>query len=393
MVYLIIIVTLLILVLRYDINGKTKYRDECYSIMLIIFILISGLRWRLMVDTPNYIERFYYGTPTLDNFSFLDYPIGKDPLYTLINSIVKTYGGRFYMVQLIEASFVNILVFKFIKRYSSYIFTCLFFYSITYYLSYSMETMRASFSIALSFYAYDYILDKKWVKGYILLIIGLMFHAQTIILFFLPMFFFLRLNKKGIVVLVLAFFLGFVLNTSLGEYVELFEFSDSVDKKVSVYAESEAFGGVRGGLIRFLHAKLPSLTYPLFSLLYLKMKMPDNKLLRFEPFVMLGVAFAFVRINFEIAYRFVDHFGLFFILFYSEAFMGIIHKAKSVDVKVACIRAIVFFLPFFTLVGISRYSRLDTFYPYSSVIDKKIDSKREIRYLKGDRPPADFNEY
>ena len=124
MIYLFILILLLCLTLRYDINGKTKYRSQWYIIMLVIFILVAGLRWRLMVDTPNYIERFYHRTPLLKDYSF---DIGKAPFYTLINSIVLTLGGRFYVVQLIEASFVNILVFKYFKRHSKYIFTCLFF--------------------------------------------------------------------------------------------------------------------------------------------------------------------------------------------------------------------------------------------------------------------------
>ena len=181
MIYLLVIVLLICLSLRYDINGKTKYRDFWYLMMLVVFILIAGLRWRLMVDTPNYIYNFYHVYPSLENFSFEDYPIGKDPFYVLINSLVISLGGRFYVVQLIEATVVNVLVFKYIKRHSSYLFTCLFFYAIMCYMGYSMETMRASLSVVICLYANDYILDKKWIKGYILLFLALMFHAQTIL--------------------------------------------------------------------------------------------------------------------------------------------------------------------------------------------------------------------
>ena len=53
MIYLIVIILLLLLSFRYDINGKTEGREQCYLAMLVIFILIAGLRWRLGVDTPN----------------------------------------------------------------------------------------------------------------------------------------------------------------------------------------------------------------------------------------------------------------------------------------------------------------------------------------------------
>lgn len=395
MIYIIVLFLLICLSLRYDINGKTKYRDEWYFIMLVVFILIAGLRWRLMVDTPNYIYKFYHWTPTLDKFSFADYPIGKDPFYVLLNSIVKTLGGRFYVVQLIEASFVNILVFNYIKRYSKYLFTCLFFYAITYYMGLCMETMRASFSIVICLYANDYILNKKWIKGYLLFILALMFHAQTIMMFVLPLFFSLRLNKIGVICLIGAFVVGFLSHTILEDYVQLLEMGDAIDNKVSGYAESEKFGGVKGGIGFLIAFKLPSIIYPLISLIFLKKWMPNSKLLKLEPFVMLGVAFAIVRLNFEIAYRYANYFGVINVIFYSEFFIKIIHRAKNVDLRVACLRAIICFFPFFFLVGLAKYVRLPTFYPYSSVIERKIDRNRELRYMKGDKftPPANVNEY
>lgn len=395
MIYLVILILLLCLSLRYDINGKIKYRDECYLIMMVVFILVAGLRWRLMVDTPNYIYKFYYWTPTLDNFSFAEYSIGEDPFYVLICSIVKTLGGRFYVVQLIEATFVNILVFKYIKRYSKYLFTCLFFYAITIYLGLCMETMRASFSIVICLYANDYILNKKWIKGYLLFLLALMFHAQTILMFVLPLFFSLRLNRIGVICLIGAFVLGLLLQTILSDYVSLLEMGDTMDDKVSVYAESEKFGGVRGGIGYLIAFKLPTLTYSLISLIFLKKWMPNSKILKLEPFVMLGMAFAIVRLNFEIAYRYANYFGVINVIFYSEFFIRIINRAKNVDLRIACLRALICFFPFFFLVGLAKYVRLPTFYPYSSVIERKIDPNRELRYMKGDKftPPANVNEY
>ena len=86
MIYLIVIILLLLLSFRYDINGKTEGREQCYLAMLVIFILIAGLRWRLGVDTPNYLDSFYHRYPTQDHFSFENYPICKVPFYVQINS-------------------------------------------------------------------------------------------------------------------------------------------------------------------------------------------------------------------------------------------------------------------------------------------------------------------
>lgn len=395
MIYIAVLLLLVSLTLRYDINEKTKYRDHCYYIMLIIFILVAGLRWRLMVDTPTYIYNFYHEYPTLDKFSFRDYPIGEDPFYVLINSIVKSLVGRFYWVQLIEATFVNVLVFKYIKRHSAYIFTCLFFYAITCYTGYSMETMRASFSLVICLFAYDYILEKKWIKGYLLLFIALMFHAQTIVMFILPLFFFLRLNKIGVVFFIGAFLLGIVLQHILEEYIALMEMSGEIGDKVENYVESDKYG-TQGGNINFYIVRIfPYLAYPILSLLYMKKTAPDHELLKLEPFVMLGLSFMVMRMNFEIAYRYIDYFLIHFVLYFAFSFVKIAQNVLRVKKGVAYMRAVIVFIPFFLLIGYSRYLRLYTLVPYSSVFERNIDHNREIEYSKTKKftPPPNVWEY
>lgn len=395
MIYIIVLLLLLCFSLRYDINGKTKYRDECYVVMLIVFILIAGLRWRLMMDTPNYIYNFYHLYPSLEDFSFIDYPIGKDPFYVLINSFVKSAGGRFYVVQLIEATVINVLVFKYIKRHSSYLFTCLFFYAITCYLGYSMETMRASFSFVLCLFANDYILEKKWIKGYAIILLALMFHAQTIIMFIVPILFFMRLNKYGVIVLVCAFFIGYLAQKELGNYLELLDLEDDIADRATSYVANERFGDQRGNLNFLIVRIFPVLIYAFLSLLYIKKFYPQRAILVIEPFIMTGLFFLILQMKMQIAYRFVDYFRIHFVLIMAESFVVIAQKYKMLDRSLAYFRAIVLFMPFFMLIGYMRYLYIYTIHPYSSVIERSIDHDREVKYMHTYKvtPPADVNEY
>ena len=142
MIYLSVLFVLLFLSLHYDINGKTKNRDFWYGVMLVVFVLIAGLRYRLGVDTANYMYRFYYRTPYLYNMTWDDLAFGTDPLYTLLNSSVLTFGGKFYVVQLLNTAFVNALIFKYIKKHTNAVFISLFIYFIWQYAAINMEEMR-----------------------------------------------------------------------------------------------------------------------------------------------------------------------------------------------------------------------------------------------------------
>lgn len=390
MIYLVVLVLLILLAFRYDINGRTKGRDEWYLVMLVIFILIAGLRWRLGIDTPNYLDSFYHEYPVLEDFTFEDYPTKS--FYVLINSFVKSLGGRFYMVQLIQAAFVNILIFTYIKRHSVNIFTCIFFYFLMGFIGYTMEIMAGSMSIVLCLFGNDFVLDKKWFKGYLLYILAFFFHAQTVVLFFLPTFFFLRFNKKGVLVMIGAFIAGIFIQSILGDYLELLDMGDDVIvNRAEKYAESDKYGEQGGNLNFFIVYILPRLIYGLLSLFYLKKYVKTSRLLKLEPFLMLGIMFLLLQMSLQIAYRYVDYYIVYFVLFISDLSVHLSRKVR-LSKGVALIRTFIFLFPFIFLTTYVRILRAKRYYPYSSVIERKVDHAREI-YYSNCRPHANRNEY
>ena len=377
MIYLFVLFLLLCLSFRYDICGKTKYRDQWYLIILIIFILIAGLRYRIGIDTPRYMFRFYHEYPTVSMFSFEDYYIGKDPFYVFLNSVVISLGGRFYIVQLIEAAFVNILVLNYMKKHSEYIFTCAFLYFLLLYISIMMEAMRAGFSIAICLYANDYMQKKKWVKGYLLLLIATMFHAQTLALYVIPLLLFLRFNKRGIIVLLLAYIGGQILQQSIGDYVFLLEGNEHLEDKVSGYAVSDNYGENNKNMNYFIVRIFLPIVYSLFSLWYSKRHSRNENLKRFEPFIMLGLMFVMVQASFVIAYRYVDYYKVYFALFYAETFVCMIKRSVRLKAGLAYVKSAIIFLPL--MINVLHFFD-NRYYPYSSVITKSVNKVRENRF-------------
>lgn len=396
MIYILIFFLLLFLSFRYDIMGKTKYRDHWYLAVLIILILVAGLRWRLGSDTPNYLYNFYHIYPALEDFSFEEYPIGKDPFYVLINSVVKYMGGRFYMVQLIQATIVNGLIFLYIKKHCNSIFTCLILYFTCYcYTEYNMEIMRAAISIAICLFGNDYILEKKWTKGYLLYMLALMFHAQTVALFVFPVLFFLRLNKFGALALVAAFIVGYLIQAALGDYLMLLDMDDSIGDKAEKYAESDKYGEQGGNINYFIVYILPNLIYGVLTLIYMKRYHKESRLLKFEPMLMLGMMFLIMQMSIQIAYRFVDYYRIYFIMFCAEAFVYVARNVKLSKGLAYC-RAWVLIFPFVFLLAFPKLAGKRIRYaPYISVFERKVVKKRELYYHDGSlpRPLARDNEY
>ena len=164
MIYFAVLFLLVILTIRYDINGKTEYRDQWYNAVLAILVLIAGLRFRLGEDTINYIYMFYHDTPHLSDIN-INILLSSDqpPLWILLNSIVKTFGGRFFVVQLIQAAILNTLMLKYFKKHSPYPFACIALYFLWRYQWFSMVVMKAAIALSIILYANDFFLDKKYI--------------------------------------------------------------------------------------------------------------------------------------------------------------------------------------------------------------------------------------
>ena len=395
MISLIIILMLLIIILRYDINGKIKYRNHCYFIMLVFFILVAGLRYRLGVDTTRYLTSFYYETPELHKLSWKNLELGEDFLFTLLNSVVLTFGGKFYIVQLLHATFVNTLIFKYIKKHTDAIFISIFIYFIWQYALINMEEMRASMSLAVCLFANDYMLEKKWIKGLLLYAIGCLFHASTILVMLMPLLFFLRLNKFGIVVLAAALVFGFMIQSFLEHYIAFMEVSDTVDEKAANYINNERYMESQKNILGYLRAMI-LYGYAIVSLWYIKKGKAHDCFMRLEPLMMVFLIFAMVGIGMPIAYRFVRFYVIYCILFLSEFIIYLFRRDCSrLGRYVIYAKALVIILPLFFLIvrGRMKEETWVRYHPYSSIFDRKLDKKREIQYSTYDGGRPGFDKY
>ncbi len=409
---------LLVLSYVYDVWHYRKNKAIWEIIALAILILFAGLKYHLGGDNYSYLHYFYDEYPSLDAYTWKDFGVGKDPLYALLNSFVRDLGGRFYMVQLIHASILNILLFNYIKRHSRYVFTCLFFYFITCFFHYNAEILRASLSIVICLFGNDCIKQNKWLNGYLLYGIALFFHAQTLLMFLLPVLFRMRLDTKGFIVLGLAFVLSYSLQSVLNNYLFLLDNMSDLQNRAQIYIESETYGSGStslGGLIVYL----TPIIYILASHFIQEQTDKTRALEEIEPFIFLGLLFTVLSYNMPIFYRFTDYYRIYFVILYAYLFVLVStggielfkrhrvrfkgYKLDDEGNKVAVrgyktwvkkyrvtmkyrgyrmLNSVVCFLPFFIILAISITDKTSyiRYFPYTNVISKQIVAEREYMF-------------
>lgn len=391
MLFLSIAALLLVLSNVYDIRNYQKNKTLWYNIILLVLIFFAGLKYHLGGDNYSYLYYFYDIYPSLKDYTIDDFAVGRDPLYALINSLVKDYGGKFYVVQFIHATFLNVLIFRYFKKHCRYIFTCVFFYFITCYFHYNAEVLRASIAIVICLYGNDYIKEKKWIKGFILYSIALFCHAQTLLIFILPILFRLKLDYRGYIILLVSFFFSFSLKNLFNDYLFLLDNTDNLQTRAKLYVDSDVYGSGNtsmGGLFVYL---MP-IIYLLYPVHYLKKKCVTNTLEFIEPFVFLGVLFSVFSYNMSIFYRYTDYFRIYFVIIYAEFFISISASSYNIKYGYRLARSILLYIPFLFIITVSMLDKTAyiRYFPYTSIINKEIVQERERLFNDVGIKPSDY---
>lgn len=381
MIYLIVLFFLVLLTIRYDINRKKKNQEEWYIIVYVIFVLIAGLRFRLGEDTINYIYFFYHGIPVLGELCVDDFlETSSPPLWLLLNSFIKTIGGKFFCVQIIQSVILNGLLFKYFKKHSPYPFACVTLYFFWRYQWYNMVVMKAGIALAIILFANDYFLEKKYKKGLLLILIATGFHQSSVLLAIVPFLTFLRFNILGVIILVCAFFVGVILQSKLGDVFDMMEFSEGISSKLENYQYSK-YMRQDHNINYFIFNQGPLILYPVLSLLYVKKYCKESKILSLEPFLVIGLLFQVMVFNVWIFYRFVYIYLIYYIIFIVQFFIDYSKKHVKCSRSIAYVATATVFVPL--IINILFFIRPFThegFNPYSSVIERSVDRDREQFY-------------
>lgn len=189
MIYFAVFIYLFLCVIIYDVCEKKRYFLFHYIVLFLFFTLIAGLRWRLGVDTVNYMYSFTYDVVSLSELSFeYIFESKYQPFWVLLNVFCKSVGD-FTLLQMIVSSFFHLSVFSFFYRCCKKPFTALAIYFLYSYFYYSMEIMRESLAIACFLFGIMCLNKKSMFGYYIWTLCAFMFHLFAFFLFIIPLFF------------------------------------------------------------------------------------------------------------------------------------------------------------------------------------------------------------
>lgn len=239
----------------------------------IVMVLFAGLRDEFVgTDTFNYVYKFRslaneIATVEENNKGFLE-----EPGYELIQKIALFISTDYWSLLCVIASVFSAFVLIAINKYSNNRLLSLFLFITLGYYTYCFNGARQAIALSIYMMSFEYILNGKFLKYSIWILIAFLFHRSVIIA--LPLFFIFRMRFSTASIILISIS-GLLISQLLPLFLEA---AIEIDEKYIVYAENDARGGY-----------LLTAFYVLLSIffIYLRRHIPKNGLKKYDTYLQM----------------------------------------------------------------------------------------------------------
>lgn len=227
MIYPILGLFIFILVL-FEIFLKNKKLNKLnYYLVLILLIFFAGLRDNVGTDWEAYYS-FYKN-------KVYDVEYGYAFLNNLFSDLKVNYNIFLIILNLLSV----ILIFKYIKKNSKYVFIGILYFFSNLYLYYNFSGFRQAIAIALTSYSISFLLSNKKSLFVIFVILASTFHLTAIVFLLILIIPRERIKLKYFILVISSFFL--LTSIFLNELIEIVSTYTikNADAYINIYNKSE----------------------------------------------------------------------------------------------------------------------------------------------------------
>lgn len=400
MLYILIACSLLFASYKYDYLGGKKGKLFIYAIFIAILIAIAGFRYELGIDSLRYEVDYHY-LPSLDKLSKATIDDSRFGIgWLFLSSFAKTLSKEFFVLQLIQALYVNIIIGYFIRKNCKHPFLALLIYFIFLYPEFMFEILREACAVSTYLLGWKYFKEKIWSKYYLCCACAMLFHISAIVTFLVPLAClpwlrnYFKIDLKFGLVLVFVLIIGLYLSVKLFNFFATLSLIDSIQERAATYANMDNQSGVRSAsILGFITMALIKIIYPGMAYYYYRKSCESKKglgqtnlidLRAVEIMIAFYMLFSVASFSILIFQRFTNYFAMFVIILIGNcSYSKIITRRQKY--KFSFNMWMMILLPFFFIQiygffkedgksGVARYRR---YAPYASVFFKEKDKKRE----------------
>lgn len=234
-----------------------RYYPLWAFLVYLPLVIWSGFRG-YVGDTGAYMQMFQEIPSGLRNIpSYID-TIEKDKGFYLFSAVIKDLISDNVNVYFIILALIQVvLLIKVYRKYSSnYIVTFFLFVASTDYISWMFNGIRQFTAVTITFFAFEYILKKKYVPAVLIVLFAALFHGSALLV--LPFIFIAQgqaWNKKTILFIIAVI----VAVMFIGEFTDILDTLLAETQYKNVVSDWQEFQDDGTNIIRVLVYAIPSI--------------------------------------------------------------------------------------------------------------------------------------
>ena len=176
--------------------NDNRNNKKAYCIILgLIYFLIASLRGRCVGgDTDIYVNAFQY-LSTVSYKGAANF-MGKDPVFYIFISFIGKIWCNYTFLFTIIAFIFTVSVTNFIYKFSDDPFLSWAFMLAFNLYQFTLTAMRQTIAISFVLFAFSYLLENKWLKGVIMILIGSLFHMSALCCLMAFILYKVKVNKR-----------------------------------------------------------------------------------------------------------------------------------------------------------------------------------------------------
>lgn len=357
MEYLIIIIfTFLCAIFDRRMAKDIKIFSIC--LILIYVILLMGFRYRVGIDTMNYMSGYKH-MPTFENLIHFDFNSTRiEPGYIFIAALCKSFTNEFWLMQLVMAAITDTCIFIFIYRYCKNPFIGILLFFLLAFLYFNTEIMRESAAIGIFLLNFRNLERGNLTRYYLLSPLSIIFHYSAFIILLFPLVKHLKLNWIYIVLCI-----GILSITPIIESINELLVNTTIYRRVNLYVSQVQLLNLHWRLGELIRSALP----PILAIyLYRRYHLYSDK----YKMVLLQILFCIGTFAIPVIFqRFTNYTTLFSVVLLSNfLYLRRIHILKKVLVTLFLIGTQCFYY----------YTMYQRWIPYVSIFDPIKVEQREL---------------
>lgn len=253
-------------------KSDTRSKQGALFITLLCMVLFAGLRDPVVgTDTRSYVRSFMNFDDELPQGTLYEV-LQDEPGYALLQLVLKWLSTDSWVLLCGVAAICYFLTLRAIERYSANKVLSLFIYITLGYYTFCFNAARQAIALAIFLTAIPYILERRFVRYTIIVLIAAMFHKSVVIALPLYFLFRMRYSWKSLTLLCLsAIAISSVLPTLLISATEM-------EVRYRLYAYGHATGGY---LLTAFYAMLA------LFFLYMRAKIPHDNRDRYDVYLQM----------------------------------------------------------------------------------------------------------